>query len=60
MQSCRECRKFAEVESRSHPAFEANAVEGITKIIFKPGRVRGTPVRQLVTQSIRFVLGGGR
>jgi protein TonB len=48
------------VVSSSHPAFEANAVEGIAKIVFRPARVRGTAVRQLVTQNIRFVLGGGR
>jgi protein TonB len=48
------------VVSSSHPAFEANAVEGIAKIVFRPARVRGTPVRQLVTQNLRFVLGGGR
>ncbi len=48
------------VVSSSHPAFEANAVEGIAKIVFRPARLRGTPVRQLVTQHIRFVLGGGR
>jgi protein TonB len=44
----------------SNPAFEANAVAGIAKIVFRPARVRGTPVRQLVTQNIRFVLGGVR
>jgi protein TonB len=48
------------VVSSSHPAFEANAIEGIAKIVFRPARVRGTPVRQLVTQNVRFALGGGR
>lgn len=45
-----------QVVSSSNKAFEANAVEGIKKIIFKPARMRGQPVRQLVEQNIRFSL----
>jgi protein TonB len=45
-----------QVVSSSNKAFEANAIEGIKKIIFKPARMRGQPVRQLVEQNIRFAL----
>lgn len=37
-----------------HPAFEAPVKEAIMKSVFKPGRMRGTPVRVLVAQPITF------
>jgi protein TonB len=45
-----------QVVSSSNKAFEAAAVDGIKKIIFKPARMRGQAVRQLVEQNIRFSL----
>ncbi len=47
-----------QVVSSSNKAFEANAVDGIKKARFKPARMRGQPVRQLVEQNIRFALQG--
>lgn len=45
-----------QVVSSSNKAFEPAAVNGIQKVIFKPARMRGQPVRQLVEQNIRFSL----
>lgn len=45
-----------QVVSSSNKAFEANAIEGIKKARFKPARMRGQAVRQLVEQNIRFTL----
>ncbi|MDZ4259488.1 MAG: energy transducer TonB [Gemmatimonadales bacterium] len=45
-----------QVVSSSNKAFENAAVEGIKKLRFKPARMRGQEVRQLVEQNIRFNL----
>lgn len=45
-----------QVVSASNKAFEANAIDGIKKITFKPARLKGQPVRQLVEQNLRFSL----
>ncbi len=42
------------VLSSSNKAFEEPAREMILKSVFKPGKVRGTPVRVLVQQAVRF------
>ncbi|MDX2207419.1 MAG: energy transducer TonB [Gemmatimonadales bacterium] len=47
-----------QVVSSSNKAFENAAVEGIKKLRFKPARMRGQEVRQLVEQNIRFNLNG--
>jgi protein TonB len=44
------------VVSSSHEAFERSATDGIRAMRFKPAKLRGQPVRQLVEQSIRFRL----
>lgn len=41
----------------THPSFEAPAREAIMRARFKPARIRGQAVRQLVQQSIRFTIG---
>ncbi len=40
----------------SHPAFEAAAREAVLESRFKPARLQGRPVRQLVSQTISFRL----
>jgi periplasmic protein TonB len=45
------------VMKSSHPAFTEPAVEAIRKGVFKPARLRGRPVRQLVQQRISFKVG---
>ncbi len=45
-----------QVVSSSNKAFEAAAVNGIQKVIFKPAKMRGQAVRQLVEQNIKFSL----
>ncbi len=44
------------VISSTNKAFEEPAIEAVRKSIFKPARVRGSPVRQLVRQSVRFTI----
>ena len=41
----------------SHPAFSEPAQEAIRKGVFKPARLKGRPVRQLVQQRISFKVG---
>lgn len=45
-----------QVISSSNKAFENAAVEGLKKLVFKPAKMRGQAVRQLVEQNIRFSL----
>ena len=41
----------------SHPQFEAPVLEAILATSYRPARVRGVAVRQLVQQRIRFAIG---
>jgi protein TonB len=41
----------------SHPAFSEPAQEAIRKGVFKPAKLKGRPVRQLVQQRISFKVG---
>ena len=45
------------VMKSTHPAFSEPAMEAIRKGIFKPARLKGRPVRQLVQQRISFKVG---
>ncbi|MES2124039.1 MAG: energy transducer TonB [Gemmatimonadota bacterium] len=47
-----------QVLSSTNKAFEAPAIEAIKKSRFKPAKIRGAPVRQLVDQAVRFSLQG--
>lgn len=44
------------VISSSHKSFEEPAVETVRKSIYKPARVAGSAVRQLVRQAVRFTI----
>ncbi len=46
------------VISSTNRAFEAPAKEAMRKALFRPGRVRGQPVRVLVHMPLRFVIPG--
>lgn len=46
------------VVSSTNRAFEAPAKEAMRKALFRPGRVRGQPVRVLVQMPLRFVIPG--
>lgn len=46
------------VISTTNPAFADPAVETINKCTFKPAKMKGTAVRQLVEQNVRFTIGG--
>ncbi len=46
------------VVSSTNKAFEEPAIEAVRKSIFKPAKVRGQPVRQLVRQAVRFTITG--
>lgn len=48
-----------QVVSSTNKAFEAPAVAAIKKWKFKPAKIRGQPVRQLVEQGVRFSLSAG-
>lgn len=48
-----------QVVNSTNREFEAAAVAVISGSLFKPARIKGTPVRQIVEQSIRFTLPGG-
>ena len=41
----------------TNPQFEAPAREAIMKTLFKPARIKGAAVRQLVQQNIKFTIG---
>jgi periplasmic protein TonB len=45
------------VMKSTNPQFEAPAREAIMKGVFKPARIKGAAVRQLVQQSIKFNIG---
>lgn len=47
-----------QVLSSTNKAFEAPAIEAIKKARFKPAKIRGQPVRQLVDQAVSFKLTG--
>jgi protein TonB len=47
-----------QVLNSTNKAFEAPAIEAIRKSNFKPAKIKGTPVRQLVEQVVRFTIGG--
>lgn len=47
-----------QVLSSTNKAFESPAIEAIKRARFKPAKIRGAPVRQLVEQAIRFSLTG--
>ena len=40
----------------SRQEFEAPAIEAIKKSMFKPAKIKGTPVRQMIEQVVRFTL----
>lgn len=46
------------VISSTNKAFEEPAVETINKCTYKSAKIKGTPVRQLVEQNVRFTIGG--
>lgn len=46
-----------EVIRSSHPQFEAPAREAVMKAVFKPARIKGRAVRQLVQQRYGFTIG---
>ena len=41
----------------TNKAFETPAIEAIKKSNFKPAKIKGTAVRQLVEQVVRFTIG---
>ena len=45
------------VVNSTNKAFEEPAVETINKCTYKPAKIKGTPVRQLVEQNVRFTIG---
>jgi len=45
------------VVAASHPAFGESARRALATARFRPARVRGNPVRQLVQQAMRFAIG---
>lgn len=45
------------VLSSTNAAFEEPAKEAVMKSVFRPGKVKGTPVRVLVQQAVSFKLG---
>lgn len=47
------------VVSSTNKAFEAAAIDAIRSARYSPAKVRGTPVRQLVQQTLRFTLTAG-
>jgi protein TonB len=47
------------VVSSTNRAFEAPARDAMRRALFRPGRVRGQPVRVLVQMPLRFVIPGG-
>lgn len=49
-------RAGVRVIESSHPAFTASVLSALPDARFRPGRIGGQPVRQLVRQSFRFVL----
>ena len=51
-------RGSVQVMSSTNKAFEEPAVEAILACAYKPAKIRGSSVRQLVEQTIRFKLGG--
>jgi protein TonB len=49
------------IVASTHPGFDASAKETIRKSRYRPGRMRGKPVRTLATQRVDFnILGLGR
>jgi protein TonB len=46
-----------QVLNSTNKAFEVPAIEAIKKSNFKPAKIKGTPVRQLVEQVVRFTIG---
>jgi protein TonB len=46
------------VVSSTNKSFDRNAIDAIRKSTFKPAKIQGRPVRQLVEQNIRFALNG--
>lgn len=51
-------RNSVTVVSSTNRAFEQPAIDAIMGCTYKPAKVRGTPVRQLVEQNIQFTVGG--
>ena len=45
------------VMNSTNKAFEEPAVETISKCTYKPAKIKGTAVRQLVEQNVRFTIG---
>jgi TonB family protein len=46
------------VISSTNKAFEAPAIETVTECLYRPARIKGAAVRQLVQQNVKFTLGG--
>jgi TonB family protein len=46
------------VISSTNKAFEEPAVETIGKCTYKAAKIKGTAVRQLVEQNVKFTIGG--
>jgi outer membrane biosynthesis protein TonB len=51
-----EASSFKIIKS-SHPAFAEPARDMILKSVFRPGKIKGQPVRVLVTQGVKFTKG---
>jgi len=45
-----------QVLNSTHKEFEEPALEALLKSTFRPARIKGTPVRQMVEQAVRFTL----
>ena len=46
------------VVSSTNTAFEASAIETVGQCVYRPARFKGTVVRQLVEQNVKFTMGG--
>ena len=51
-------RSSVTVMSSTNKAFEEPAIETIMACTYKPAKLRGSPVRQVVDQTVKFTIGG--
>jgi TonB family protein len=51
-------RSSVVVVNSTNKAFDEPAIEAIMACTNKPAKIRGSPVRQLVEQVVRFTIGG--
>ncbi len=47
-----------QVISSTNKAFEEPAIDAIEHCVYKAAQIRGSPVRELVEQNVRFTIGG--